>query len=174
MIYIIIIIFVLVYILSSQYIESFANYESKRLPYSTKEDVYMNFLDNLKDSFKNYITEENYRTNFSIPQRVLCDDDLRKKIQKNALLDAFKTVPQKEIDKDSSLFDKNKGLLYATSDNCGDKATYLCELTNPMLYMSQNPYFPPRWIGPYKKVQLPKHTDLKCWNNMRNCCKTNV
>ena len=72
----------------------------------------------------------------------------------------------KDYEIDTFIKSKNKDCLY--------KSNHLCELTNPMLYLSENKYFPPRWIfKPYSNVPLPKHIDLKCWNNMFNCCNKN-
>lgn len=149
----------------------------KKINYPVKEDVYMNFMGDLNQSFNKYLKEVSKDSNSPIKQKALCDDRVRIKVQTDALKDAFKKVPQKDIDKESELFDKNipksSTIDFKIDENrsCSNKASHLCERTNPMLYMSQNPRFPPRWIfKPYKNVQLPKHTDLKCWNNMNNCC----
>jgi hypothetical protein len=185
MIYIVIIIvslvFILFYFFNLNSKETFvnSNYKNQRLPYKVKEDVYMKFLGDLNDAFNIYVKEANKDSKSPIPQRVLCNDIIRKQVQTKALINAFKKVPEKDINKDSQLFDnsipKDSKIRFIVNDNrtCGNKASHLCELTNPMLYLSQNTYFPPRWIGPYKDTPLPKHTDLKCWNNMLNCCKNN-
>ena len=149
----------------------------RKINYPIKDDYYMNFMGDLNDSFNKYLKEVNHNSKSPIKQRALCDDRIRIKVQTNALKDAFQKVPQKEIDKESELFDKNipkiSKIDFKVDENrtCSNKSSHLCERTNPMLYMSQNPYFPPRWIfKPYKNIPLPKHTDLKCWNNMNNCC----
>lgn len=165
--------------------ESFQNYnydkhdkyDKQIIKYPVKEDVYMKFLGDLNESYDKYLKEVNKDSNSPIKQKALCDDRIRIKVQTQALKDAYSRVPEKDIDKDSELFDKNippqLKLDFDIKNNrtCSNKASHLCDLTNPMLYMSQNTYFPPRWIfKPYKDVPLPKHTDLKCWNNMLNCC----
>jgi hypothetical protein len=162
--------------------EKFINsdYKRQRLPYKVKEDVYINFLGGLNDSFGKYLKEVSKDSTSPIRQKTLCDDRVRKEVQSKALIDAFTKVQEKDIDKESELFDTNipqiSKITFKVEDNttCTNKASQLCELTDPMLYMSQNTRFPPRWIGPYKKVQLPTHTNLKCWSNMVNCCKTNL
>lgn len=153
----------------------------QKIKHPLKDDYYMNFLGDLNDSYNKYLKEANKDSNSPIKQKALCDDRIRIKVQKDALNEAFQKVPEKNIDKDSQLFDKeipdSSKIDFPIIENrvCGNKASHLCELTNPMLYMSQNPYFPPRWIfKPYKDAPLPKHTDLKCWNNMLNCCKTHI
>lgn len=177
MIFYLIIVLVLLYLFTLQketYINS--EYKLQKLPYKTKDDVYMNFLGNVNDSFREYLKEISKDSNSPIRQKALCDDRIRKEIQSKALIDAFKQIQEKDIDKDSTLFDTNVPKMFNLSSDrsCGNKASQLCEKTEPMLYMSQNTSFPPRWIfKPYKDISLPKHTDLKCWSNMLNCCKTN-
>jgi hypothetical protein len=153
----------------------------RKIKHQLKDDYYMNFMGDLNTSYNKYLKEANKESNSPIKQKALCDDRVRIKVQKDALNEAFNKVPEKDLDKDSKLFDKNvpessKIDFYVGKNRvCGNKASHLCELTNPMLYMSQNPHFPPRWIfKPYRDVPLPKHTDLKCWNNMLNCCKTHI
>jgi len=162
--------------------ETFINspYKRQKIPYKVKQDPYMNFLGDLNESFNKHLKEVTKDSNSPIRQKALCDDRIRKQVQSKALIDAFKKIKEKNIDKDSKLFDTNiqqsSKIQFKTSANrtCANKATQLCDLTDPMLYMSQNPRFPPRWIfKPYRDTSLPKHTDLKCWSNMLNCCKTN-
>jgi len=162
--------------------EKFINsdYKRQKLPYNVKEDAYMNFLGDLNDSFGKHLKEISKDSTSPIRQKALCDDHVRKEVQSKALIDAFTKVTEKNIDKDSKLFDTNipqiSQITFKVDDNrtCANKASQLCDLTDPMLYISQNTLFPPRWIGPYKNELLPKHTDLKCWSNMVNCCKKNL
>jgi|LakMenEpi03Aug12_release.lakeMendotaPanAssembly.Ray.scaffolds.fasta_scaffold474194_2 hypothetical protein len=157
-----------------------SNYTRQKLPYKVKEDVYMNFLGDLNDSFGTHLKDASKDSTSPIRQKALCDDSVRKEVQSKALNEAFDKVQEKDIDKDSKLFDINipqiSQITFKVDNNrtCANKASQLCDLTDPMLYMSQNTRFPPKWIGPYKNVLLPKHTDLKCWSNMINCCKNNL
>jgi hypothetical protein len=158
-----------------------SNYKRQKLPYKVKEDVYMNFLGDLNDSFGKHLKEVSKDSTSPIRQKALCNDSVRKEVQSKALIDAFKKVQEKNIDKNSKLFDTNipqiSQITFKVDNNrtCANKASQLCDLTDPMLYMSQNTNFPPRWIfKPYRDTPLPKHTDLKCWSNMNNCCKTNL
>jgi hypothetical protein len=181
-IYILIILFI-VYILYTTYesYENISDYDIYKLKYKVKDDEYMNFLGNLNDSFKKYLQEATKGSSTPIRQKILCDDKIRQQVQSKALIDAFKTVKEKNIDYDSNLFDKNippySKIPFSIEDEnqvCRNKASQLCERTDPLLYLSQNTNFPPRWLfKTYKNVPLPKHTDLKCWSNMLNCCKTN-
>ena len=159
-----------------------SNYTRQKLQYKVKEDVYMNFLGNLNDSFGKHLKEVSKDSTSPIRQKALCDDRVRKEVQSNALNEAFDKVIPKNND-DSVLFDKSIPkisqipftLSKHTDRQCPDRASALCDLTDPMLYMSQNTNFPSRWIfKPYRDTSLPKHTDLKCWSNMLNCCKTNL
>lgn len=179
-VYILLLVFLILWLNSDK--EKFVNspYKRQKLPYKAKQDVYMNFLGDLNDSFGKHLKEASKNSNSPIRQKALCDDRVRKEVQSKALIDAFKKVQEKDISKDSKLFDTNipqiSKLHFKTSANriCANKASQLCDLTDPMLYMSQNPRFPPRWLfKPYRDTPLPKHTDLKCWSNMLNCCKTN-
>lgn len=153
-----------------------SNYTRQKLPYKIKEDVYMNFLGDLNESFGKHLKEVSKDSTSPIRQKALCDDRVRKEVQSKALNEAFDKVQEKYIGKDSQLFDNASQLPFNSSSTrtCANKASQLCDLTDPMLYMSQRTYFPPRWIGPYKNVLLPKHTNLKCWSNMLNCCKNNL
>jgi hypothetical protein len=159
-----------------------SNYKRQKLPYKVKEDIYMNFLGDLNDSFGKHLKEVSKDSTSPIRQKALCDDRVRKEVQSKALNEAFDKVIPKNID-DSVLFDKHIPkisqipftLSKHTDRQCPDRASALCDLTDPMLYISQNTRFPPRWIfKPYRDTPLPKHTDLKCWSNMNNCCKNNL
>ena len=79
----------------------------KKINYPVKEDVYMNFMGDLNQSFNKYLKEVSKDSNSPIKQKALCDDRIRIKVQTDAVKDAFKKVPQKDIDKESELFDKN-------------------------------------------------------------------
>lgn len=176
-VYIVLLVFLILWFNSNT--EKFVNspYNRQKLPYTVKQDTYMNFLGDLNDSFKKHLKEASKDSDSPIRQKALCDDRVRKEVQSKALIDSFKKVQEKYIDKDSQLFDNTPQLPFNTSSTrtCASKASQLCELTDPMLYMSQSKYFPPRWIfKPYRDTPLPKHTDLKCWANMNNCCKTNL
>ena len=183
---IVIILYIFLYKVRTEHFENYDydndNYKSKLLTYNPKKDVYMDFLGNLNDSFKQHLNKANEKTGYAIKQKILCDDRVKIEIQNKALNDAFSKVEKTDISKESDMFVKNNDIttenkiefVESANRECAYKANHLCELTNPMLYLSERPYFPPRWIfKPYKNVPLPKHTDLKCWDNMSNCCKNN-
>jgi hypothetical protein len=161
-------------------------YKQNILSYTPKKNDYMNFLGNVNDAYHKYLNKYKTTSSTPLPQTLLCNDRIKLEIQKNALQDGFDKInvtnllkkydiTNNNTEKEDSIKDyeidtfiksKNKDCLY--------KSNHLCELTNPMLYLSENKYFPPRWIfKPYANVPLPKHIDLKCWNNMFNCCNKN-
>lgn len=179
-VYLILIIF-FIFVTSKK--EQFINspYKRQKLPYQVKKDAYMNFLGDVNDSFRKHLQEVSKDSNSPIRQKAMCNDKVRIQVQSKAINEAFNKVIPLNID-DSVLFDKNIpkisripfNLERHTDRQCPDRASALCELTDPMLYMSQNTRFPPRWIfKQYRDTPLPKHTDLKCWSNMLNCCKNN-
>ena len=59
---------------------------------------------------------------------------------------------------------------------CISKSNDICEMTDPYLYIADSTiHFPARWTIPtYKKAGLPKNTNLKCFNNVYNCCKSTL
>jgi hypothetical protein len=59
---------------------------------------------------------------------------------------------------------------------CISKSNDICEMTDPHLYIADSTiHFPARWTIPtYKKAGLPKNTNLKCFNNIYNCCKSTL
>lgn len=130
-------------------------YDTQSVDVPLKQDVYMNFLDTLNTNYKHMDTLEN-----------------------KSLDEAFATVPGdgKEIFA-SSLFVKEEpsiDFVDKSKNDCLYKANHISEYTNPMFYLSETKYFPPRWIvKTYKDIPLPKHTNLKQWQNMFNCCKLN-
>ena len=183
---IVIILYIFLYRARREHFENYNydndNYKNNLLTYKPKKDVYMNFLGDLNDSFTEYVNKTNEKTGYSIKQKLLCDDRVKIELQNKALNDAFSRVEQTDISKESDVFVKDVDVtdvdvkidfVESTNRDCAYKANHLCKLTNPMLYLSERSYFPSRWIGPYKNVPLPKHTDLKCWDNMSNCCKNN-
>lgn len=182
--YLLIIICIVLFLIFTSSKETYINseYNQQLLQDKPKEDVYMTFLGNLNDSYGKHLKEVSKDSDSPIRQKALCDDRVRRQVQSKALDEAFDKVPDMNIT-DSDLFDKEIPndskipflLSKKTTRQCPNKASTLCELTEPMLYMSQNTRFPPRWIfKPYKDVSLPKHTNLKCWDNMLNCCKKNL
>lgn len=130
-----------------------------------KSDLYMNFLGDLKISLKKNMTNKK--------QKMLCNDKVRIKVQTNALNEAFKKIPLNTFK--SPVFDKTLNKLNFIDNSINDcvyKANHISEFTNPMFYLSDTITFPPRWlIKTYDNIPLPKHTNLKQWSNMYNCCK---
>jgi hypothetical protein len=153
-------------------------YKEQKIKYPIKEDLYMNFLEDLNDSFKKNIDKINTNKKSPIKQISLCDNKVKIEIQRKALNQAFSKIPSdsKEIF-NSPVFDKSPSeldFIDNSKNKCLYKANHISEYTNPMFYLSQNIYFPPRWIfKPYKNIPLPKHTNLKQWTSMYNCCKGN-
>lgn len=58
-------------------------------------------------------------------------------------------------------------------DPCVAYSNYLCEFTDPDMYLTEGKNAPPRWIHPlYKDSKLPYYTFLNCYNATYNCCKS--
>lgn len=165
-------------------------YKQQIISYTPKKSDYMEFLGNLNDSYHTYLQKYKKDSKLPLPQKLLCDDKIKIQIQKSSLQDAFNKINVNELMKKYNLdttgttgtthikdYTKDYELdkfIKPVNKDCLYKSNHLCELTNPMLYLSENKYFPPRWIfKPYKNTNLPKHIDLKCWNNMFNCCNKN-
>lgn len=126
-----------------------------------KKDNYMNFIRNVNNKL-----EEKLQT---------CDNN---NLKSDALKFAFEKTP---LENSYSKIEKTVWDPIPTgipnNDMCVNKSVNICEFTDPNLYVTSNQiYFPPRWIGPYKNDTLPKHTDLNCYNRMYNCChsKNNI
>jgi hypothetical protein len=153
-------------------------YKQQIITEPLKQDLYMNFLGDLNNSFKKNLNDESNGKNLAIKQQIMCDDKVKIKVQTKALNEAFEKI---SIDKSkifkSPVFDNSPSQLDFidnSKNNCLYKANHISEFTNPMFYLSETITFPPRWLmKTYKDVPLPKHTSLKQWNNMYNCCKGN-
>lgn len=154
-----------------KYKDTYKNKSVKNL----KKDIYMDFLGDLNNSFKVHLDNHN-DSNSPIKQKVMCNDKIKIDIQSSALKDAFNKVPSDIDIFNSPVFDKSESKLDFkdnSKNQCLYKAQHISEYTNPMFYLSESIYFPPKWLGPYKDIPLPKHTNLKQWSNMHNCCKLN-
>jgi hypothetical protein len=151
-------------------------HKNKRVK-NLKKDIYMDFLGDLNDSFKKHLDKHTDANNIGpIKQKTLCDDKVKIEIQSAAVNDAFNKIPSDIDIFKSPVFDKKPSdldFIDSSKNECLYKAQHISEYTNPMFYLSESIYFPPLWIGPYKDTPLPKHTNLKQWSNMHNCCKNN-
>lgn len=144
-----------------------------------KEDHYMDFLQNLNDSFNNELTKLNGNNTSQSPfkQKALCNPNTNKKVLSKALTDAFNKESNDfnkvQLATINQLISKDPAIFKSQIDNdvCVRKADTLCQRTNPFNYINNaKNTFPPRWLGPYKNVELPKETDPNCWNQMYSCC----
>lgn len=124
---------------------SFDNYKVV----TTKEQRLLNFLGDLNDSMHAKLP----RTG---PFMGSCDDKVNEEAKRQSLKEAYD-----KITKYTNNFKQ---------DNCVAKATYLCEFTRPEMYLAEG-RFPPRWVVPtYANTELPKYTDLHCYNTFYDCC----
>jgi len=141
---IIIIILILCIVYNIHFKEHFELIDNKTL----KEDNYMIFLSNIKEK--------------------LNVNKINKDTQSKAIDYAFSL---QTVSNDVGILNSGDPVIYNTKkDECINKANKLCERTDPKFYLQDAKYFPPRWIGPYKNVDLPKHTDLNCFNKIYDCC----
>ncbi len=146
-------------------IESFHNTQniSNIIPYiqyKLKRNPYMDFLDDINSTYKNYLKQENlkYITN----------------ITKIPLDNIINNLSQKDITENSTLFEKSRDLDFIIHQDtkCTNKANYICETTNPNFYLNQNSNFQPKSsFKPYSSIPLDKNINLNCWNTVYDCCK---
>ena len=142
------------------------NYKNKKLIDIPKNNLYSNFLVELKNDFDNEIINKS---------KILCDKKVQLSVKNESLNKAFITVPNyKIINQNNEILD-DFGKLddNITDDVCIYKAISLSEYVNPMFYLtSNNTYFPPRWlVKTYTDMELPKHVNLKNYDNMVSYCK---
>lgn len=150
MIIYIILLFIIFFLFFTSYIETYQNNQSYKPLTNLSNNHYLDFLSTIHLNFKSLLPQ----SSSPLPQQILCNDTTRKEILSSTLSQSFDSLPEQD---------------------CAHKALKLCEFTNPLSYIPQNTQFPPKWtFKPYKDIPPPKHINLKCWNNMLNCCKKNI
>lgn len=118
-----------------------------------KPQIYLDFLSDLNQNMKS-------KAPITGAFRGSCDDKVNQQFQNQALYESYS-----KLNKDN-LSEKFK------RDPCIAYANYLCEFTDPALYLSENQYFPPRWLTKtYKDQRMPYYTNISCFNSNYNCCK---
>lgn len=129
-------------------------YKELLLPTKTiKGQRYLSFLDDLNTDFKGRLPKTG-------PFRGTCDDKLNKAIEKLSL----KAVFDKNIDERGLRADFKR-------DPCVAISNYLCEFTDPNMYLTES-QMPPRWLmKSLKDAPLPMHVDIACYNKTYNCCR---
>jgi hypothetical protein len=134
-------------------VDPLSQYKQLLIPTTTKKQRYLSFLDNLNVRFKSNLPKTG-------PYRGTCDDKLNQTLQNKSLNDVFNS----EI--------KNNDLEESfRKDPCVAVSNYLCEFTDPNMYLSES-QMPPRWIMKSLKDQpLPSHVDIHCFNRIYNCCR---
>jgi hypothetical protein len=119
-----------------------------------KPQRYLKFLGDVNDSFRSKMPKQG-------PFRGSCDDKLNDKIQRLALKEAYTKLD-------------GGGRLQAqfSRDPCVIYANYLCEFTDPGMYLVESKHMAPRWlVNTYNTQELPKQTSLSCFAVNYNCCK---
>ena len=132
----------------------------------SKDSLLRDFLRDLNDNVNLQLSDTNIDK---------CVEN--QKVSNESLRYAFTKIPSQsdtEIQTKNILNTKDPQLSFQTSfnDDCVNKANNLCEITNPYFYLSESQTFPAKWIGPYKDTQLPKGTNLTCFNKIYDCCKS--
>ena len=162
------IIIIIIIILRYTYKEGFQNdkydkydkYKIEKL--DLKKQRYLMYLDKLNDEY----IEKMPKTDSVF--KGTCDNKLNEKIQKEAL----KSVYSKIDDKDYKKYKLETEGTQGNTLDCVGISSYLCEYTNPYLYLSESKYFPPQWlVKTYKDISLPTNVDLNCYNKTNDCCK---
>lgn len=129
-----------------------SHYKELLIPATTKKQRYLSFLDDLNVNYKNKLPQTG-------PYRGTCDDKLNQVLQNKSLQEVF----DNQIN-DNNLQDEFK------RDPCIAVSSYLCQFTDPMMYLSES-RMPPRWaMRSLKDEPLPYHVDISCFNKTYNCC----
>lgn len=172
-----VIIIIIIILLRNKYNEGFNNdiellkYDKYKIDkLDLKKQRFLMYLDNINNEYKERMPKTD-----SVFQGT-CDDKLNEKIQKETLKSVYsKMKPEEDYKKyklESSSKDVNGGVTQGNSLDCVGISSYLCEYTNPYLYLSESKYFPPQWlVKTYKDIPLPKNVDLNCYNKTNDCCK---
>lgn len=117
------------------------------------EQRYLTFLTDVNNSWKSKVPKTG-------PFRGSCDDKVNERIQNEALKEAYTKLDSLSLSQQFS------------RDPCIAYANYLCEFTDPNMYIV-NSLFPPRWlVKTYSSQALPKQTYLSCFNQNYDCCKS--
>lgn len=64
---------------------------------------------------------------------------------------------------------KSKKIFSKTTQDCHKISTEICENVDPSIYMITTKYCPYQGQG----ITVPTNTNLKCYNKVYNCCKSN-
>jgi hypothetical protein len=120
------------------------------------EQRYLSYLSDVNDAFQQAIPKTG-------PFKGTCNDTINKIAENKALKSAYDKMMSDKTKFNGELFEK---------DHCVTLANWVCEFTDPNMYLSESLYFPPRWIVPtLAKMKLPKTTSLSCFNTNLNCCR---
>ena len=144
--YLLSILFIIAILLQTQ--ETFINtseinYQTKNIvDIPQKEQKYLDFLDFVRN-----------KTSPSCSIREVIPD-------KQVLQNAFSNIYGNE--------EKNK----FHKDNCVNISTDICETTSPFMLIYQRSFPPPWLLNTYKNINYQKETNLKCYKNIYDCCKT--
>ena len=135
------------------------NYKIDKL--DLKKQRFLMYLDKINNEYKKNIKmESDVRGTF--------DNKVAEKIQKRSLKSVYEL---KQQDEEYKKYNKYKEASNGGVD-CVGISSYLCEYTNPYLYLSESKYFPPQWVvKQYKDIDLPKTIDLNCYNKTNDCCR---
>lgn len=133
--------------------DELSHYRQLLIPTTTKKQRYMSFLDELNKNFKNKMPHTGIF-------RGTCDDKLNQALQNQSLNEVFKN--QIQVNKLQDDFKR---------DPCTAVSNYLCQFTDPMMYLSES-HMPPRWMmNSLKDEPLPSQVDTSCFNRTYNCCR---
>lgn len=148
------------------FINNYDKYNNKYDKYkdniSNKKQIYLNFLGNLYDNYKIKKSK--------LPTEEICNPAIQELLENETLKDTYS--------KYSTNNDSNQETIVVPNvhqDKCISIANYLCDTTDPSIYMSENPYFAPRWlVNTYKNMPAPNMTNLNCFKTNYMCCKKSM
>lgn len=133
-------------------------YQKYAVPDKSKlgEQRYLRYLSDINDKFQQEIPKTG-------PFKGSCDDTINKLAENKALRYAHDKMFNDRSKFGDNIFER---------DPCVTLANYVCEFTDPNMYLSETANFPPRWtVKTLAKTPLPKHTNLNCFNSTLNCCR---
>lgn len=158
-------VFVFLYQRKESFISNYNDkYEKYKYDLPNKKQIYLNFLGNLYDNYK--------LKKSKIPNEDICNPAIQELLENETLKETYSKY---SYSPNNNFSNENIVIPNVHQDKCISIANYLCDTTDPSIYMSENPYFPARWLmNTYKNTPVPKMTNLNCFKTNYMCCKKSM
>jgi hypothetical protein len=112
---------------------------------------------------------------FLIPKDFIIKEDKYMNFLSNLNSNIQDGINISDINIDKKILNTKEPVIFNKIDECVFKAINVCTKTDSSMYIiSDKVFFPVKWIGPYKNDKLPMNVDLKCYNNIYNCCSKSL